>query len=211
MTRKFSGWNSFPIKYEIPRAHVNQHLTKSICFAGKWLSGLFNISWNDLPVTSLKRPATHSSAIRIVFVRGSFALPFCTRQGSMQLFFSHVSPETWCSTFCVHVSRETWGSSFVVHVGAALSLFSSFERAWRVLGGMSICVHQVPPNAVGLEWFHGVKSFWTHCDWALRTGCGSHMQTLVIYELGFNQIYCTFPLILLTKIVLCSRFPSKKM
>ena len=35
----------------------------------------------------------------------------------------------------------------------------------------------------------------------------SHMQTLIIDKLGFNQIYHTFTLILLIKIVLCSKFP----
>ena len=34
-----------------------------------------------------------------------------------------------------------------------------------------------------------------------------HMQTLVIYKLGFNQNYYTFTSILLIKIVLCSKFP----
>ena len=38
----------------------------------------------------------------------------------------------------------------------------------------------------------------------------SHMQTLIIYKLGFNQNYYTFTLILLIKIVLCSKFPSTK-
>ena len=32
------------------------------------------------------------------------------------------------------------------------------------------------------------------------------METFVIYKLGFNQNYYTFALILLTKIVLCSKF-----
>ena len=36
---------------------------------------------------------------------------------------------------------------------------------------------------------------------------GSHMQTLIIYNLGFNQNYHTFTLILLINIVLCSKFP----
>jgi len=35
----------------------------------------------------------------------------------------------------------------------------------------------------------------------------SHMQTLIFYQLGFNQNYYTFALILLIKIVLCSKFP----
>ena len=34
-----------------------------------------------------------------------------------------------------------------------------------------------------------------------------HMQTLIIYKLGFKQNYYTFTLILLIKIVLCSEFP----
>ena len=34
-----------------------------------------------------------------------------------------------------------------------------------------------------------------------------HMQTLNIYELGFNRNYCTFTLISLIKIVRCSQFP----
>ena len=32
----------------------------------------------------------------------------------------------------------------------------------------------------------------------------SHVETLVIYELGFNQTYYTYAFILLIKIVLCS-------
>jgi len=35
----------------------------------------------------------------------------------------------------------------------------------------------------------------------------SHMQTPIIYKLGFNQNYYTFTLMLLIKIVLCSKFP----
>ena len=35
----------------------------------------------------------------------------------------------------------------------------------------------------------------------------SHMQTLIIYKLGFNQNYYTFTLMLLIKIVLCIKFP----
>ena len=35
----------------------------------------------------------------------------------------------------------------------------------------------------------------------------SHMQTHIIYKLGFNQNYYTFTLILLIKIVVCSKFP----
>ena len=35
----------------------------------------------------------------------------------------------------------------------------------------------------------------------------SHLQTLVIYKLGFSQDYYIFTLILLIKIVLCSKFP----
>ena len=36
--------------------------------------------------------------------------------------------------------------------------------------------------------------------------CGSHVKTLVMYKVGFNQNYYTFALILLAKIVLCSKF-----
>jgi len=36
---------------------------------------------------------------------------------------------------------------------------------------------------------------------------GFHVETLIIYKLGFNQNYYTFALILLTKIVMCSKFP----
>ena len=35
----------------------------------------------------------------------------------------------------------------------------------------------------------------------------SHLQTLIIYKLGFNQNYCIFTSILLIKIVRCSKFP----
>ena len=35
----------------------------------------------------------------------------------------------------------------------------------------------------------------------------THVETLMIYKLGFNQNYYTFTLILLIKIVLCSKFP----
>ena len=35
----------------------------------------------------------------------------------------------------------------------------------------------------------------------------SHMQTLMIHKLGFNQIYHTFTLMLLIKIVLCGEYP----
>ena len=35
----------------------------------------------------------------------------------------------------------------------------------------------------------------------------SHMQTLMISRLGFNQNYYTFTLILLTTIVMCSQIP----
>ena len=38
-------------------------------------------------------------------------------------------------------------------------------------------------------------------------GLRSHMQTRIIYKLGFNQNYYTFTLILLIKIVMCSKFP----
>ena len=34
----------------------------------------------------------------------------------------------------------------------------------------------------------------------------THLQTLIIYKLGFNQNYYTFTLMLLIKIVLCSKF-----
>ena len=37
-----------------------------------------------------------------------------------------------------------------------------------------------------------------------------HVETLIIYNLGFNQNYYTFVLILLIKIVLCSKFPWTK-
>ena len=37
-----------------------------------------------------------------------------------------------------------------------------------------------------------------------------HMQTLVIYKVGFIQNYYTFGLILLRKIVLCNKFPETK-
>ena len=43
-----------------------------------------------------------------------------------------------------------------------------------------------------------------------RTRIGTqqpHMQTLIIYKLGFNQNYHTFTLMLLIKIVLCSECP----
>jgi len=35
---------------------------------------------------------------------------------------------------------------------------------------------------------------------------GFHVETLIIYKLGFKQNYYTFALILLIKIVLCSEF-----
>jgi hypothetical protein len=35
----------------------------------------------------------------------------------------------------------------------------------------------------------------------------SHVETLIIYKLGSNQNYYTFPLTLLIRIVLCSKFP----
>jgi hypothetical protein len=41
-------------------------------------------------------------------------------------------------------------------------------------------------------------------------GGESHMQTLTIYELGFNQNYYTSALIFLINIVLCSKFPLTK-
>jgi len=37
-----------------------------------------------------------------------------------------------------------------------------------------------------------------------------HVETLIIHKLGFNQNYYTFALILLIKIVLCSKFPGTK-
>ena len=40
---------------------------------------------------------------------------------------------------------------------------------------------------------------------ASRVG-GFHLETLIIYKLGFNQNYYTFTSILLIKIVLCSNF-----
>ena len=40
----------------------------------------------------------------------------------------------------------------------------------------------------------------------LCPGKRSHVETLIIDKLGFNQKYCTFALILPTKIVLCSNF-----
>jgi hypothetical protein len=39
------------------------------------------------------------------------------------------------------------------------------------------------------------------------TGSGFHMQTLIIYKLGFNQNYYTISLTLLIKIVMCSKVP----
>ena len=39
---------------------------------------------------------------------------------------------------------------------------------------------------------------------------GSHPQTLVIYRTGFNQVYYTLTLILLVKIVMCSKIPYTK-
>ena len=41
-------------------------------------------------------------------------------------------------------------------------------------------------------------------------GSGSHVQTLIIGKLGVDQNHYTFTLILLIKIVLCSRFPRTK-
>ena len=38
-----------------------------------------------------------------------------------------------------------------------------------------------------------------------------HIQTLVIYKLGFNQNYLTFAFELLSKIVLCSKFSWTKL
>ena len=35
---------------------------------------------------------------------------------------------------------------------------------------------------------------------------GFHLETLIIYKLGFNQNYYTFAFILLITIVLCSQF-----
>ena len=37
------------------------------------------------------------------------------------------------------------------------------------------------------------------------------MQTLVNFELGFKQYYCTLTFMLLTKIVLCSQFHYTKL
>jgi len=34
-----------------------------------------------------------------------------------------------------------------------------------------------------------------------------HVETLMVYKLGFNQNYFTFSLILLIKLVLCGNFP----
>ena len=47
------------------------------------------------------------------------------------------------------------------------------------------------------------------CDlaWLGVGGRESHMQTLIIYKLGFNQNYYTLTLILLMKIVLRSKLP----
>ena len=42
----------------------------------------------------------------------------------------------------------------------------------------------------------------------LRSWIQFHVETLMIHEPGFNQNYWTFTLILLMKIVLCSKFPS---
>ena len=49
----------------------------------------------------------------------------------------------------------------------------------------------------GLAWFRGERT----------RSVRSHMPTLMIYELGFNQDYYTFTLISLVKIILCSKFP----
>ena len=38
------------------------------------------------------------------------------------------------------------------------------------------------------------------------SGAGSHLQTLIVCKLGFNQNFCTFTLIVLMKIVMCSEF-----
>ena len=37
--------------------------------------------------------------------------------------------------------------------------------------------------------------------WRARRNEGTHLQTIIIYKLGFNQNYYTFTLILLVKIV----------
>ena len=41
----------------------------------------------------------------------------------------------------------------------------------------------------------------------LAYGVGSHMQTLILYNLGFNKNYYTLTSILLIKIVMRSKFP----
>ena len=77
----------------------------------------------------------------------------------------------------------------------------SYERGTPVQGpsGKSRATER---NAVrdSLKWTE-VRAFCL--TWVDR----SHLQTLVIYKLGYDKDYYTLILILLTKIVLCSKFP----
>ena len=60
---------------------------------------------------------------------------------------------------------------------------------------MESVTHSPSPDAIACTvwevWVQGVLGF--------------HMQTLIIYERGYNQNYNTFALISLMKIVLCSK------
>ena len=47
-------------------------------------------------------------------------------------------------------------------------------------------------------------------EWSDFRVCQMHMQTLVIYKLGFNQDNSTFTSILPIKIVMCSKCPWTK-
>ena len=68
-----------------------------------------------------------------------------------------------------------------------------------VLGGGAFSYERGTP--VGAECEDGVLG-----RARLGRADGFHVETLIIYKLGFNQNYYTFALILLIKIVLCSKF-----
>ena len=60
----------------------------------------------------------------------------------------------------------------------------------------------------GLQRDNSVMGFQGTSGQARSAESRSHLQTLIIYKLGLNQIHYAFTLILLINIVLCSKFSS---
>ena len=68
-----------------------------------------------------------------------------------------------------------------------------------------------PSSSRTLSPVSGLRVYCVGCRvYAVLEQRGFHLQTLIIYKLGCNQNCYTFTLILLMKIVMCSKFPCTK-